>query len=339
MGLEWREEAEGRLYPLANKASSVLDVLRGAARVLGVEERCGCAVAQVEPPASYGGKGKRFTLHVADGSFERADAVIVACGGRTARMMLPDGFAYAEPQPVLGPLATEAHLTRQLDNIRVRGVARLLRDGEEVARESGEVLFRKYGLSGIAVFNLSRFARAGDVIELDVLPSVAQRDAESYAFRRYETLALLHGGGLTCGDYLRGLVLPQVARTVLKEIGFDEDAVLTCRQATAIIGAFKNLRFAVGGVADERQCQVHRGGFSVQEFDARTMQARTLPGLFLAGEALDVDAPCGGYNLHWAWASGMLAGWNAAGCLLGPSTSTPGEEPAKKESGEAGVSC
>ena len=80
-------------------------------------------------------------------------------------------------------------------------------------------------------------------------------------------------------------------------------------------GALKGLALAVRGVGDARQCQVTRGGLDVAAFDARTMEARRLPGLFAAGEALDVDAPCGGYNLHWAWASGIVAGRAAAGAL------------------------
>lgn len=313
LGLMWREEGEGRMYPAANKATSVLDVLRGAASFLGVEERCECPVALVDVPR---GSHARFTLRTEDGEFVRADAVVLACGGKAARGLLPS-FAYERPRAVLGPLATDVRLARQLDNIRVRCDASLLRAGEEVVRESGEVLFRKYGLSGIAVFNLSRFAQKGDVVRLDLLPALEGSELEAWACARYETLAALAGASFTCGDYLRGLFLPQVARVVLKRAGFDEDAPCAAADAPAVIAAFKKIDFAVEGMADERQCQVHRGGFAVEAFDPRSMQAREVPGLHLAGEALDVDAPCGGYNLHWAWASGMLAGWSAAAFLGG----------------------
>lgn len=316
LGLEWREEGEGRMYPYANKASSVLDVLRGAALALGVEERCSCEVSSIDPPSSSGGRGSRFTMKLADGSFERSDAVIVACGGSVARRLLPDGFAFAEPAPTLGPLATDLRIARQLDNIRVRGVARLLDDENELAREAGEVLFRKYGLSGIAIFNLSRFARPGNVIELDLLPFLGEAfdacETEAYALGRYDRVFALAEVGPTCASYLRGLMLPQVARVVAKLAGFDENDVLERVDAPRLIMAFRSLRFTCEGMADARQCQVHRGGFCVEGFDARTMESRDIPALYMAGEALDVDAPCGGYNLHWAWASGMLAGRSAA---------------------------
>ena len=322
LGLEWREEGEGRLYPRSGRASSVLDVLRGACDALGVELRCGLAVEAVEPPAGLASKttrdrGSRFTLKMADGSFERADAVIVACGGSVARAMLPDSFLFVETTPVLGPLATDARVARQLDNIRVRGTARLMRNEAQVACEEGEVLFRKYGLSGIAVFNLSRDAQPGDVVEVDLLPGLRDCDVEPYAFSRFKALTKIYGHGLTCGADLRGFVLPQVARVVLKEVGFDEDAKCLKADVPEIMRAFKRLRFTVEGIADARQCQVHRGGFSVEAFSPCTMEALKVPGLFAAGEMLDVDAACGGYNLHWAWTSGIIAGSSAVARLTG----------------------
>lgn len=74
----------------------------------------------------------------------------------------------------------------------------------------------------------------------------------------------------------------------------------------------KGLRLPVTGLGDVKQCQVHRGGVSVRAVDDRTCEVRRVPGLYVVGEALDVDAACGGFNLHWAWASGLLAGWSAA---------------------------
>lgn len=106
-GLMWREEGEGRLYPLANKAASVLDCLRAACAAAGVEERVECEVAAVEPPRAEGGP---FTLRLADGRFERADAVIVAVGGSVARGLLPEGVPFREPEPTLGPHGHRAAL-------------------------------------------------------------------------------------------------------------------------------------------------------------------------------------------------------------------------------------
>lgn len=315
LGLLWREEAEGRLYPLANKASVVLDVLRAAAAAAGVEERVNAEVVRVEPPRAA---GKPFTLRMADGAFERADAVVAACGGAVARDLLPDAMGFHAARPVLGPLATDALFVRQLDNIRVKGAVSLRRAGAELAREQGEIMFRKYGVSGVCVFNLSRLAKAGDALRIDFVPWVRAVDMEAFLNARRKRMAsALDTGSLTCADFLRGMVLPQVAHVLLQSAGLREEDAYTRDTAPLMAQLLKGFALKVEGIGDVRQCQVRRGGFDVGGFDARTCEARAFPGLFAVGEALDVDAPCGGYNLHWAWSSGMLAGWNAVDRALG----------------------
>lgn len=331
-GLAWREEGQGRLYPVTNKASTVLDVLRAAARACGVEERCGNAVRAVEPPREPGG---RFTLRMADGAFERADAVVVAVGGRDGLELLPAGVPTSPLAPVLGPLRTEKRPIRALDNIRVRCEASLRRGEEVVAREVGEILFRKYGVSGIAAFNLSRAARPGDELAIDLFaetgrlggdlaggacadaspsgtarPSARER-AEALLLRRRAELAPLGLAG-TCGDVLRGLLLPLVAEAVCEAAEVLPDDRPTDAALARIAGAASAFALRIEGIGDARQCQVHRGGVAPEALDAETMAVTGMPGLFVAGEAVDVDAPCGGGNLHWAWASGLLAGLSAA---------------------------
>ncbi|MCI8468483.1 MAG: FAD-dependent oxidoreductase [Eggerthellaceae bacterium] len=311
-GLCWREESEGRLYPLPNKATAVLDVLRAAAEAAGVDVRCGTAVERVEPAREPGG---RLTLRLADGRLERADAVIVAVGGAVPRTLLPEALvatSFHDPVPTLGPVATAARHTRPLDNIRVRGALELWRDGARVAREKGEVMFRKYGVSGIAAFNLSRLAEPGDELAVDFLPPVAPDAAEAFLTARAARLAASLGRAPSCADVLRGLVLAPVAHELLAACRLGEDAPADGRAAAALASVLKGLRLPVEGLGDARQCQVRRGGVDVGAVDARTGECRAVPGLYLAGEALDVDAPCGGYNLHWAWASGLLAGLSAA---------------------------
>ena len=315
LGLVWREEGEGRLYPLANKATSVLDVLRAAAADAGVREACSRTAVRVDAPER---PGSRFHIRFDDGAVEHADAVIVAAGGRAAqRLALPGALAFEEGRPVLGPLRTDASLVKPLNNIRVRcGVSLLGPDGGLKAHEDGEVLFRDYGVSGIAVFNLSRFAEAGDRLLIDLLPQVPADQAQGCLLARRKRLS--SGGRSVDGDaLLRGILLPAVAHAVLKSAGLRPEAPFAKADAPALAQALKGLALVVRGIGDARQCQVTRGGFAVGAFDARTMEARDVRGLHVVGEALDVDAPCGGFNLHWAWASGILAGRNVAKVLAG----------------------
>ena len=315
-GLEWREEADGRCFPLANKASVVVDVLRSAAARLGVREKCGKGVKAVEAPRE---PGKRFTLRMEDGAFERADAVVVACGGRALKSLEIAGLERERLRPVLGPLRvvdSDIPFVRELDNIRVRCEVSLMREAEDgydlIASEAGELMFRKYGVSGICVFNLSRVAQPGDQLRIDLLHALGSENARDYLLARRASLVRRFGKRLTCEDVLRGLVLPRVADALLKRVGIDEGT--TCDEGLTIELAdlLSSCCLEVAGIGDADVCQVQRGGFSPRQFDPASLQAESIPGLFACGEALDVDGPCGGYNLHWAWASGLIAGDAAA---------------------------
>ena len=308
-GMLYREEGEGRLYPLANKASVVLDVLRGALQpeggVASFEACLEARVAAVDVPAAPGG---HFTLRMSDGVLERADAVVVACGGKVAQGMLPDGFAFEPQRPVLCALATESTDVRELDNIRAKATVSLLRDGRIVASEAGEAMFRKYGLSGICTFNLSRHARPGDELSVDFLPFVAGAEARSFAEGRLRQLQKVGGGALDCTGFLRGMVLPRVADVVLKRLRIDGGRTADADRAMRLVAELTDFRARVEGPGDAEHAQVRRGGFCVEGFRPETLESKAQGGLHVVGEALDVDGPCGGYNLHWAFASGLMAG-------------------------------
>ena len=314
LGLCWREEGEGRLFPITGKASTVLDVLRAAVRGLGVKECCDMRVRSVEPPRA---PGKPYTLRMADGSFQRSHQVVCAVGGSVARQLLPSDLPYAPARPVLGPLKTDTRDIRALDNIRVRCQATLERDGAPLAQERGEVLFRKYGLSGIAIFNLSRFALPGDTVALDLFPDMTRDELQSYLHERVAGTRALSGREATCQDVTRGMILPLVAEALLKTLKLRPEDPASAQNLHRLSRVAKRFKVAVEGVGDPKQCQVHRGGFLCEAFDAVTMECKQYAGLFAAGEVLDVDAPCGGYNLHWAWASGALAGISVAAAFEG----------------------
>lgn len=355
LGLAWREESEGRLYPLANKASSVLDVLRAAAAALGVQEARGRRAMRIDVPERADG---RVHLRFEDGSVEHADAVVVAVGGRAlAGIELPRGLPARDQSPVLGALRTRPAPSRDLDGIRVRCGLWLVgdrtpraregepdadaarearragalwsrehgeRDGFPVdvlggrsvkAHERGELQVRPYGVSGVAVFNLSRFANPGDRLLVDLLPDVPWQQVDRCLFSRRKTL-MGTLGSVDCEGMLRGLLLPQLARAVLGQAGLKPEKPFEKADVPVLGAVMKALTFALDGVAEPARCQVTRGGLDVSAIDPRSMAVRETPGLFAVGEALDVDAPCGGYNLHWAWASGMLAGRAAAERLM-----------------------
>ena len=282
-GMAWCEE-EGRLYPASLSAASVRDVLLARAKRAGVVFACARRVTGVE--SADNAWRIRTDGPLGAESFE-AEAVIFASGGGSA--LDEPLLALREARPVLCPLACSGLPFDTLDGQRVRAELRLMRDGTEVTRERGELLFRAYGLSGICAFNLSRFAEAGDCVEIDLAPALDESQIAFLAER---------------ADSLAGVVSPHIA-AALGEAGFGVTNV-------------KSLSCTVLGLAETEHAQVTRGGFATSGFDPATLAAISQPGIFAAGEALDIDGPCGGYNLSWAWVSGWVAGVSAAAWATDP---------------------
>lgn len=234
-----------------------------------------------------------------------AHSVVVATGGMSGiaceRILSSFGLARQPEAALLGPLnarSSQGISFAALDGIRVQVAVSV------PARrffEKGEVLFRKYGISGIVVFNASRYAHEGDELLLDLVPNSSQEQLEEFLCRRVNLRRRAE-------SFLTGFVVEALAQAILNIAAIDPQKIVTTADAKRIARALKHFPLIVGGIADERACQVKRGGIRVDEVDPATLQAE--PGLYVLGEALDVDGPCGGYNLHWAWATGLLAGFD-----------------------------
>ena len=225
-----------------------------------------------------------------------ARAVVMAAGGGSE---LARGLSLSTVAkgPVLCALACEPENNglelALVDGRRAHAHVRLLRGGRELWAEDGEVLFRPWGLSGICVFDLSRRAEAGDVISLDLTCGMADARLEAAA----------------ATGTADGVLDPQMATALGAAGGNPASALAALRQA-------RSLRFLVTDRAETERAQVTRGGLGVTGFFPETLECTTLPGLFACGEALDVDADCGGFNLAWAWRSGQVAGASAAALAL-----------------------
>lgn len=311
-GLMWQEAGEGRLYPLANKAQSVLEVLM---RELGhgfVGIRLGARVRCVEAPRA---DGDRFHVRFEDRSVAHADLVVCASGGGLAPGLLP-GIACEPIEPMLGPLSVRERDVRSLDAIRVRGRLSVIRAGERIFDEEGEVLFRKYGISGIVTFDASRFARPGDRLLIDLFPGHSLEGLVDLLACRLAAQATMLPGAVTYRDCLAGIVLEPVASAMLARLGLAQDAIACAEGLAEIAAILKGFAFTCAGIAERQGCQVMRGGALVDAVCPRALEAKGAKGLFVCGEALDIDGPCGGYNLHWALSTGLTCGWVMAQRIL-----------------------
>lgn len=323
-GLLAFEEDEGRVYPYSNKAATVVDVLRLCLDEAEVEQRCSVPVRSVR--ACKGADACGWEVEFADGGRDAFDAVVVAVGGAPEKGLVPDDVKYVAARPVLAALKTDTANIKGLSGIRVR--ARLYLDVDPAdlrdawmdvvdpdfesdymgPETSGEILFRDYGISGIAAFDMSRYVRPGQMVFIDLLPDLDPQQKVDFIWN--QTLAHPHR---TAAQIMSGMLPSRVARAVTIAAGIDPDEPIVAEQEAVVLAMVsESFGLTVKGIADPKQAQVMRGGYAVKDFDAETMECRKHPGLFAAGEALDVDGRCGGYNLHWAWTSGMLAGRAAA---------------------------
>lgn len=346
LGLMLAEEGEGRLYPVTRRAESVRDVLLNACSRLGVDILTCATVSHAAPCTSPSGywdltlsvpaaalsfkqgrdakarvRNARKALAVAEHTERTLHArrVIIAVGGRSASTCEVFRLAHLNETPVLCPIACEidsnapgatrhALALEHLDGLRVEGALSLMREGAVIASEAGEVLFRPYGISGIAALNLSRRIEPGDIIELDLFPSLGQADMTELLRSRASSI------GSYCGDasWFDGLVARPLASLLCAMLNDSADPM--AHAATLL----HHLRFRVHGTTEHAQAHIHRGGIPLSSVNLETcgivsFHDGTSPsGLFACGEALDMDADCGGYNLAWAWASGMRAGLYAS---------------------------
>ncbi len=338
----------GMLYPYSNKASTVLDVLLAACERWGIEIVPELRINQVEPMPGEGLgfrlKGERAIeksrTKTAKGRIKRelswepielqSKKLVVAVGGALGEEALAGivpGHKIVSSEPVLTTLDVEGDDLLGLDGVRAKVSARVLDTnprlgelGEPQAssgrcgfRESGEILFRDHQISGILSFNLSRQLPYGGRLALDFAPEYEARDLlDLLLFMAKST------GAQTADGLLRGMFAPALARALARKAGLVvpthghdvslSNPALTKEGIAELAQVIKHFELEASGASLAHAPQVHRGGVAVEQVNPTSLESKKTPGLFVLGEALDVDGPCGGYNLDWAWTSGILAG-------------------------------
>lgn len=310
-------DSAGRIYPLSNTASSVLDALRLGAEKSGrvgifTEARC---TSIAESKNGFIIKAGEHEIH--------CGAAVLACGGCAAAVHGSDGsgFSLAEglgisvskPYPALCSLLADG--TKTLEGVRSKCGASLFVDGQLEKRERGEVQFTKSGLSGICIFNLSAALPDGEknaVVSLDLLPDHTLHDV-------YEMLLSVrrNRSGNLPEEMFSGIFNRKIALFLLKKAGISPSVRTDAPDYTdlkRLAALTKDLKFKITGRADFSGAQVTAGGIVGSEID-ESLMSRKIKGLFFAGEIIDVWGDCGGYNLHFAFASGIKAGKAAAKLL------------------------
>jgi hypothetical protein len=338
LGLYTRTDEAGRVYPYSNQAADVVELLLERLAALGVETRTGC---RFETLAPYKG-GYRVTFRDASGEPAQlvADAVVCALGGKAGPQFGTSGFGPAfaaqcggrcEPlYPCLvplncAPLRGDNKQLERLAGIRAKATAALYDGAALVAQESGEVQFTSYGLSGIAVMQLSGLLALGrgpkdPALELDLFPQLDEPALAALLAARAQSG--LCGGALSqtapsapeaaLRRYFVGLVHPELGQAVWQTADLGGVSPAAPEVAPRLAHALKHWRFAYLSPCDWKAAQTTGGGLSLREVEPASFQLKGCPGVYFVGETLDCAGSCGGFNLHWAFGSGLVAGTHAA---------------------------
>ncbi len=320
------KDRNGYLYPASEQAATVLDVLRYEMKRLGIEICAGCRVTGID---GLGNPGYRLTLETETTAYKKRtyDAVILACGGRAAPKTGSDGTGLAMAKrlghrivptvPALTALRCGETFWKQVAGVRCEARLMLYIDGNGVSSVQGELQLTDYGISGIPVFQFSRIAAYAlqegrtVTVKIDLMPDPGAADTqEAFWAQRWERQKRQ-----SMEQFVTGTVNKKVGLLLLKLAGIRETETV-CeiegarrRKLEQLFHAFE---VTVKGTNSFEQAQVCAGGVDFAEVTDRLESVRR-PGLFFAGEMLDIDGICGGYNLQWAWSSGAVAGRAAAG--------------------------
>lgn len=321
LGVAHKIENDGKVFPMSDQASSVLDVLRYELDKLSIEIICDIEIDKIKQSK------QEFILIDSNGVEYRADKVIIATGGMSSPNLGSNGSGYklakslghsiVNPFPALVQLKLEAPFLKSIKGVKFNGAASVILGGNILRREEGELLFTEYGISGPPILQLSRNAvealenKQQPIIEIDMFPNFTYEELLNLI-----SLRLSYQYDRPLDFSFIGLINKRLIPIILK-VSNIYDLNRTCfeisnKQIEKIVSLLKAWQFDIIGSQSWMHSQVTAGGVDLKEICPDTLQSKIIPGIYFAGELLDVDGDCGGFNLQWAWSSGYVAGNEAS---------------------------
>ncbi len=312
----------GYVYPLCDQAAAVREAFTMEVKRLGVQVRTNCHAEEIR-------KVKKGFLILCTGETNpyRASKVILSAGGQASEISGSDGSGYMLAKrlghslspvvPALVQLVSEKKCFRKLSGIRITAGISLYVNGELIANDFGEVQLTDYGVSGIPVFQVSRFAskalqqKKKVCAELDFIPQISEDVLHLELLKRRR-----RSGKYTAAELLNTLFPSKLIPVLLTEAEIDRQVwaeKLSDEKLAKLAHVCKRFHVPVTETKPFSKAQICAGGVKTDEICPETMESRLVEGLYITGELLDVDGICGGYNLHFAWGSGIMAGNDAAG--------------------------
>ncbi len=315
MGLYMVAEESGRIYPYSDQANSVVDVLRFALNKENITLMTGFEVSKVR-------KTDAGFLVEGNGEVYTCDKLIIACGGLAGtklggsmsgyQLLRSFGHKVTKLRPALVQLKSDWRACAALKGVRTKCHAAIYHDGNLYAESTGELQFTEYGLSGPVIFEVSRDVCQGKgewICKLDLLPDLDKKQILDHLSQRCKT-------DLLTDELFTGVLHNRLGRVVAQTAGISFGRKISQLREDELMQAVhiaKALDIVLTEPMGMDHAQVTAGGVITDEFDDATMESKLVSGLYACGEVLDIDGDCGGYNLQWAWSSGLLAGSCAGG--------------------------
>jgi len=306
----------GKVFPNSLQASSVLDVLRYELQRLKVKELTDFNVTDL--------RKTKDKFSVIGNDTHAADRVILSTGGKASPQLGSDGKGYeiarsfgheiVEPFPALVQLRLSGKYFKRMAGIKFDGIVKAYAGERLIREEEGEILFTDYGISGPPILQVSRRVieelnkKNKPFLTVDMLPLYSKLKLYEILEERFRKIDYK-----TIEEGMVGFINKKLIPVVLYEAGFDDINKLCGRlnkkEIYKIIDILKEWKFEVTGHNSWQQAQSTAGGIKLSEVNPKTLESLKVKGLYFAGEILDVDGDCGGFNLQWAWSSGYAAGY------------------------------
>lgn len=316
-GVILKEENNGRVFPRTNQASTIVEALLHELVELGVDLRLSSEVKNVT-------KTKLWDISTSDKETFYAQKLLLATGGKAAHQFgsSGDGLYFAQKlghtiTPIfaaLCPVETEEEWVKNIQGIKIEAEVTSEQNGKPLLKTAGDAIFTHFGVSGPAVMAQSRVIAPalenGPVkISFDLYPEVSENDLDQRLEKLFKENSKKSVKNNLCGFLTSGLV-PVILKGA--EINPEKKSAEISRKTRKdIIEQIKHLELTVKKIRPLKEAQVTAGGVALSEIDPKTLESKIVPGLYLAGEILDVDGDSGGFNLQWAWSSGFIVGENA----------------------------
>ena len=311
LGLELLEGKDGKIFPMSLQASSVVELLVYEVKRVGVEIVCDCLVNTIAK------KDSNFLLDTTKGEMI-CEKLVVTAGSPAAPQLGGSNSGYAfgtkmghtliPRHPSLVQLCSEETWVKECSGVKINGIAKLYANGEYITEKQGDLLFSNYGISGLAILDLSRDVsiRLANFdyceLSLDLLPDFSKERLTNILTQR-----VVKESEKPISLWLQGIINKKLISEILKQskskVKIESD--LNRKEINKLVHSMKNLKLSINDTRGFKGAEVSTGGINTKEINPNTMESKLVKNLFFAGEVLDVDGDRGGFNFHWAWTTGL----------------------------------